>query len=243
MSAVSRIFGGLFVNSLRLLLFLCPLLAAGQSQVRPLIESVHAEHDIALNTNPASPFWRAAKAIYAEVDTSGHALPEYRTEIRTRWTSNNIYFLFICPYKGLYLKPSPDTVHETNELWNWNVAELFIGSDFKEIKRYKEFEVSPQNEWVDLDIDLNKPRHEDGWLWNSGFEHLARIDSQKHNWYMAMKISFASIDSRPPASGRTFRLNLFRTNGPPQDLKEIMWQPVMENSFHVPERFGLLRLK
>src|ERR1700719_3009772 len=236
MKPPSRTFGSVFVNFF-CLLPVFGLLAEGQGQEKPVIDSVYAEHDAALNTDPASPFWQAAKAIYAEVDTGGHSLPEYRTEIRTRWTSDNIYFLFICPYKSLYLKPSPDTVRETNELWNWNVAELFIGSDFKDIKRYKDFEVSPQNEWVDLDIDLNKPHHEDGWLWNSGFEHLARVDNRKRIWYMAMKIPFTAVDTRPPAPGSTFRVNLFRTEGPPSDLKEIMWQPVMGNSFHVPERF------
>ena len=48
---------------------------------------------------------------------------------------------------------------ETNELWNWDVAEVFIGSDFKNIRRYREFEVSPQAEWVDLDLNLDAPRH------------------------------------------------------------------------------------
>jgi len=227
--------------------FCCFLLAffpiarcAGQE---PTIESLHAQHDVTLNTNSSFEFWRAAPAIYAEVDTGGHVLPEYRTEIRTRWTRENLYFLFICPYKSLYLKPAPDTVHETNELWNWNVAEVFIGSNFKDIKRYKEFEVSPHNEWIDLDIDLNSPHHEDGWLWNSGFEHAARIDNAKHIWYLAMKIPFKAIDSRSPAPGNMFRVNLYRTEGQPHELKEIMWQPVMSNSFHVPERFGLLRLK
>lgn len=42
---------------------------------------------------------------------------------------------------------------------------MFIGSDFHDIKPYKEFEVSPPNEWVDLDINLSAPRHEDGWQW------------------------------------------------------------------------------
>ncbi|MCU1268820.1 MAG: hypothetical protein JWN74_114 [Acidobacteriaceae bacterium] len=210
---------------------------------KPVIESLHAEHDATLNTDPAAPFWRDSRPFYAEVDTAGHVVPEYRTEIRTRWTSNNIYFLFICPYKNLYLKPGPDTAHETNELWKWNVAEVFIGSDFKNIQRYKEFEVSPQNEWIDLDIDLKKPHHEDGWLWNSGFEHSARIDNGKHIWYVAMRIPFTALDTRPPAPGTTFRVNLFRTEGLPQDSKEIMWQPVMGKTFHVPERFGLLRLK
>ncbi len=243
MIPVSRIFTTVFLTFLCLLLFFRVLAAKGQAQGKPTIESVHAEHDVALNTSPASPFWLAANPTYAEVDTHGHPLPEYRTEIRTRWTRDSIYFLYICPYKRLYLKPSPDAVHETNELWNWDVAELFIGSDFNDIKRYKEFEVSPQNEWVDLDIDLNKPHHEDGWSWNSGFEHSTRVDNQKHVWYMAMKIPFVSIDTRPPARGNTFRVNLFRTEGPPSDLKEIVWQPVMGDSFHVPERFGLLRLK
>jgi Carbohydrate family 9 binding domain-like len=227
----------------RCLLFFSLLIAGCHGEEKPVIESVHAEHDAALNTNPASPFWRDARQIYAEVDTGGHILPEYRTEIRTRWTTNNIYFLFICPYKSLYLNSVPDTMHETNGLWNWNVGEVFIGSDFTNIQRYKEFEVSPQNEWVDLDIDLKKPHHEDGWLWNSGFEHSARIDSVKHIWYMAMKIPFTAVDTRRPAPGTTFRVNLFRTEGSPQDSKEIMWQPVMGKTFHVPERFGLLRLR
>ena len=75
---------------------------------------------------------------------------------------DNLYFLFICPYDELYLKPAPTTRQETNELWNWDVAEVFISANFRDIKLYKEFEVSPQGEWVDLDIDLHKPHHEDG---------------------------------------------------------------------------------
>lgn len=222
------------------LLFLA-LGCAGQE--KPVIPSLHANRDVELNVNPASSFWRAAHPIFAEVDKAGHVLPGYRTEIRTRWTDKNIYFLFICPYKTLYLKPAPDADHETNELWNWNVAEVFIGSNFKDIKLYKEFEVSPHNEWVDLDIDLNKPHHEDGWLWNSGFEHVTRIDETKHVWYVAMKIPFNAIDTRAPAQGNMFRVNLYRTEGPPKGEKEIMWRPVMSNSFHMPERFGFLRLK
>ena len=126
------------------------LVVSCAAQEKPRIESLHAKRDVELNTDVASPFWRASKPLYAERDKRGQVLPEYRTEIRTRWTGENIYFLLICPYKVLYTKPAPDTDHETNELWNWNVAEVFIGSDFKDIKLYKEFEVSPHNEWVDL---------------------------------------------------------------------------------------------
>jgi hypothetical protein len=226
---------------LSLVLFVLVVNCAAQE--KPVIQSLHAKRDVPLSTDPDTPFWRAAQPVYAQVGKEGQLLPEYRTEVRTRWTGKNIYFLFASPYKSLYLKPAPNTTHETNQLWNWNVAEVFIGSDFKDIKRYKEFEVSPHNEWVDLDIDLNKPHHEDGWLWNSGFTHSTRIDAAKHIWYVAMKIPFKAIDSRTPEPGEMFRVNLYRTEGPPQEQKEIMWQPVMSETFHVPERFGLLRLK
>jgi hypothetical protein len=119
---------------------------------------------------------------------------------------------------------------------------VFIGSDFHDIKRYKEFEVSSQNEWVDLDINLNAPRHEEGWLWNSGFEHSARIDKPAHIWYAAMRIPLVALDTPAPVEGTAFRMNLFRTEGPPEDPKEITWRPPMSNTFHVPERFGLLEL-
>ena len=173
---------------------------------------------------------------------SGRVVPRYRTEVRTRWTKSNLYFLFVCPYEKLHLKPAPNNQRETNELWNWDVAEVFIGSDFTNIKRYKEFEISPQGEWVDLDIDLSKPHHEDGWTWNSGFEAKARIDEGTHTWYGAMRIPLPAIDARSPVVGNTMRINLFRSQGSPPHQQEVTWQPPMKDSFHVPERFGLIRL-
>jgi hypothetical protein len=218
------------------------LSAGGNAQPKALMESFAAEHDVGLSTDPASAFWRDTRPIHVDVDANGRTLPDYRTEVRSRWTRDNIYFLFICPYQHLYLKPAPNVVHETYELWNWNVAEVFIGSDFRNIKRYKEFEVSPQGEWVDLDVNLENPHHEEGWVWNSGFEHRARIDSSKHIWYAAMSIPFAALEVRAPVAGARFRVNLFRTEGAPAAQKEIMWQPTMSPTFHEPERFGLLRL-
>jgi hypothetical protein len=212
------------------------------TQPPALIESLQADHDPSLNTNPDAPFWREARPIFAQSDANGKPLPEYRTEIRSRWTKDNLYFLFVSPYRRLYVKPQPDVAHETYALWNWNVAEVFIGTDFKNIQRYKEFEVSPQNEWVDLDIDLDKPHHEQGWVWNSGFQHLARIDEAKHTWYTAVRIPVAALSARAAVAGTRFRVNFYRTEGPPQNSTEIMWQPVMSKTFHVPERFGLLQL-
>jgi hypothetical protein len=207
-----------------------------------VIESLRAPNDTAPQADPASAFWRDVRPVYAEKDPHGEPVSGHRTEVRSRWTKNNIYFLFICPYEELYLKPAPDAVHETNQLWNWDVAEVFIGSDFKNIKLYKEFEVSPQGEWIDLDINLDKPHHEDGWVWNSGFQVVARIDRTAKVWYGTMRIPFVALDDRLPTPGNSFRVNFFRSQGPPPIRKEITWEPPMSNTFHVPERFGILKL-
>lgn len=232
------------MNGFAKLLFLLPVIAwcLVIPAEQPVVECARAEQDSPPELDPASPFWSASRPVYMEKDNFGKTVPGYRTEVRSRWTKNNLYFLFICPYEELYLKPSPRTDKETYELWNWDVAEVFVGSDFSNIKRYKEFEISPQGEWVDLDIDLSKPHHEEGWTWNSGFEVKAYIDRAKHTWYGAMRIPMAAVDQRPAAAGNTMRINLFRSQGPPPHRQAVTWQAPMNDTFHVPERFGLMQL-
>jgi hypothetical protein len=204
--------------------------------------SAYAAHDVELDTDTQSIFWQQAPSIYAEVDGHGHVISNYRTRISSRWTKKYLYLLFVCPYEDLYLKPSPNVTEETNGLWNWDVAELFIGTDFHNIRRYKEFELSPQREWIDLDINLDLPDHTVGWRWNSGFQVDARIDPNAKIWYGVMRIPFAALDRRRPVAGRTFRANLFRSQGPPDHRQSIAWKAPMSDSFHVPEKFGVLTL-
>ena len=205
-------------------------------------KSTRAAHDITLEPNPQSAFWRDADPVNLSVDNWGKIVPLHQTEVRSRWTEDSLYFLFTCPYQDLNLKPNPHPATETNQLWNWDVAEVFIGSDFQNIRRYKEFEISPQGEWVDLDVNLDSPHHEDGWVWNSGFQVAARIDRQKKVWYGAMRIPFTAIDPKAPHAGSIFRVNMFRTEGPAPHTKSIVWQPTMNETFHVPEHFGRLEL-
>ncbi len=223
-------------------LMMLVLAAVPPAHGQGVIECVHADQDAPLMLDPASPFWREAGEVTVDRDRFGNLVPRFRATARTRWTQKNIYFLFVSPYDELHLKPSPTTEKETNKLWNWDVAEVFIGSDFNDIQRYKEFEVSPQGEWVDLDINLHNPHHEDGWTWNSGFEAAARIDEAKHTWYAVMRIPFSAIDQRPPDVGNTLRINLFMSQGIPANHHELAWKAPMKETFHAPERFGLIQL-
>ncbi len=201
-----------------------------------------ARHETKPDTDPLSNFWFSASRVVAEGDFYGHPIPGHRTEILLQWTPQNLYLLFVCPYQQLNLKPNPDLAAETYELWNWDVAEVFIGDDFTNIRRYKEFEVSPQGEWVDLDVNLDNPPHEAGWVWQSGCEVAARIDATQKVWYGFMRIPWPSIDRRPAAVGNELRINFYRCQGADPDRKYITWQPVHRPAFHTPEAFGILRI-
>ena len=207
-----------------------------------VIVSRRAPSDFALTADPSAPAWKEVKGVIADKDRFGKMVPSHRTEIRSRWTDKNLYFLFVAPYEELYVKPDPSTAADTNKLWDWDVAEAFIGTDFKDIKKYKEFQVSPQGEWVDLAIDrgVQPPSHDVGW--NSGYEVKARLDRDKKVWYGEMKIPMESIGVPAPKAGVETRINLYRCQGPPATRKYINWRPVNNESFHTPEAFGRLRL-
>ncbi len=212
------------------------------SSCESVFQSVYAAEDVALDCNLQSIFWKEARSVEVRFDAHGHRRDQLLTQVSSRWTRTSLYVLFICRFEELYLNPQPVTDRETFGLWNWDVAELFIGCDFQNIGHYKEFEVSPQGEWVDLEVNLDLPDHTVGWEWNSRCEVAARIEKSESVWYGAMRIPFSAIDSRTAAAGRIFRANLCRSQGPPGRRQLIAWRAPMKETFHVPEKFGYLEL-
>jgi len=208
-----------------------------------VIASRRAPSDFALTADPNAAMWKGTTGVVVEKDRYGKPVPGHRTEVRSRWTPKNLYLLYVSPYEELHLKPEPATSDDTNKLWEWDVAEAFIGSDYADIKKYKEFQVSPQGEWVDLHIDrgANPPLHDTEW--DSGYEVKARLDRDKRVWYGEMRIPMESIGLRGAKEGTEARINLYRCQGPPPDRKYINWQPVNNETFHTPEAFGRLRLQ
>jgi hypothetical protein len=221
------------VVSLTLLLLLLPL--STHSQNKGILISQRAKADFALTADPNAPQWKSVTGVVTEISRRGEHVPNHRTEIRSVWTPKNLYLLFICQYEELNLKSNPSTTTETNKLWEWDVAEAFIGTDFNDIKHYTEYQVSPQGEWVDLDIDRKPTPAKHDVEWNSGYEVKARIDSDKKVWYGAMRIPMDKL-------GLEMRANFYRIQGPPANRKFINWQPVNNDSYHTPEAFGILRL-
>lgn len=70
-----------------------------------------------------------------------------------------------------------------------------------------------------------------------------RIEADKSVWYAVMRIPFRAIDIGPPRPGFELRLGLFRIAGSAEPRTRHVWQPTRQATFHVPEAFGILRLR
>jgi hypothetical protein len=222
------------------------LVGAGAAQTadpNEVFESAFIDRDFDLTADPTRPQWIDAPRILATKGYTGDPVPGAPMEVRSRWSTQHLYLLYTCPYSELNLKPDPNPDLETPRLWTWDVAEAFIGSDFDRIGFYKEFQVSPQSEWVDLAIDRDNPKSQGGMAWNSGYTVRGRIDPPRRVWYGEMRIPFSAIDSRTPEKGRELRIGIFRLAGPSDQRVQYIWRPSGQPNFHVPQAFGILRLK
>jgi hypothetical protein len=70
----------------------------------------------------------------------------------------------------------PQNDRPRNKLWDRDVVEFFLGSDWSEIQKYREFEIAPTGDWIDLAIDLSRKSYDRNW--RSGWKTTARIDEE-----------------------------------------------------------------
>ena len=193
------------------------------------------------DTNPDSCFWEGASALSMQANSYGLVQPGHGTEVRLRWTSKNLYFLFICAYDEL--RPGPDEPvldRPTARLWEHDVAEVFVGPGIDPVKSYREFELSPRGEWLELDIAHRRNGEVGRAALHSGFEVAARVDEAARKWFGFFRIPYSAVADRAAVAGDCLRVNFFRSQG--RKPTEIAWRPTYNESFHVPSRFGALYL-
>lgn len=206
--------------------------------------SHYSDKEATMTADPGADFWSGIEPLVIDRNILGGPEPEIKSEARSRWTKENIYFLFSGPFESQVLKPDPDTKKETFRLWQWDDFELYIGADFEHINLYREFEVSPQSEFLDLNInsEVAMAGHNDERLWDSGFTVKAKVDKVNKVWYAELCIPLASFDKREPKAGNEFRVNIYRLQGPQDNRDFLAWRPTGFFNPHHPEVFGILRL-
>jgi len=200
-----------------------------------------------LSTDPHSSTWSHAASAWMDKDCTRQIdYPNLKTEVRGFWTGSDLYLLFICPYYELNLWLPPDNSKDRLKLWDRDVVEFFLGDNWTNIKVYREFEIAPTGDWVDLAIDLN--RKDDDYnaaAWNSGWQRQARIDEKNHIWYAASRVPLHSVSEKKVVPGTKWRANLYRIDGLGEDpvRRFLCWQPTCapnRDPNHVPEHFGTL---
>ena len=207
----------------------------------------HMSGEPELSLDPGSVIWKKAATASIVKDCSRTVdYPDLETEVRGFWTDSHLYLLFTCPYRSLNLFLPAENGRDRDKLWDRDVVEVFLGDDWKHIRHYREYEIAPTGDWVDLAIDLD--REGDGKAWNSGWQTQARIDEKARIWYASARIPLASVSNSRVAPGTRWRMNLYRIDGEGADSERrfLCWQPtcvVNRDPNHVPEAFGTLILE
>jgi cellulose/xylan binding protein with CBM9 domain len=188
--------------------------------------------------------WSHARWTEFDHDATGKIEnPAVRTRVATVWTDRYIYFAFSARYDSLNTYEGEDISKERWELWNRDVVEVFLNPEPRRITHYYEFEVAPNNQWIDLEIEKKKTPFNDA-NWNSGFEHATRIDTKHHLWNTEMRIPLSVLDVASIHEGDLWRVNFLRAAGHGGDDRRVFlaWSSIPQGgTFHVPNRFGILR--
>lgn len=204
----------------------------------------HQSGNPPISLDVSDPQWKKSGQAWISKDCSRTIdYPDLRTSVRAFWTDTHLYVLFRCPYKELNLFLPAQNDKPRMQLWDRDVVEMFFGDDWQNIRHYREFEIAPTGDWIDLAIDLDRESYDHGW--RSGWKTAARIDKAEHAWYAAAVIPLGSVSAAEVTAGTKWRMNLYRIEGlgPDSQRHFLCWQPTCvqnRDPNHVPEHFGTL---
>lgn len=186
---------------------------------------------------PKPSSWESAAPLRFNADWQGkHADPERETEVRLLWTKGTLFLRFRARYRTITVFPDAEPNGRRDQLWDRDVAEAFLQPDRSHVRRYKEFEVSPNGFWIDLDIAPGEKRD-----LKSQLKRRVILHEAQKTWVAELAIAMKCLVARfdPPA---IWRVNFYRVEGAEEPRFYSAWRPTMTPvpNFHVPEAFGEL---
>jgi len=187
---------------------------------------------------PGSSCWAdAAPVIFCSDWRAENPDPERRTEVRVLWTNDRIFLRFHCRFRKIFTYEGTGT--HRDRLWMRDVAEIFIRPGTWESNHYLEFEISPNGDWLDLDISPGKKS-----ILYCDMKSRVNLDREKQTWTAEMGIPVHCFNT-PVNPLEEWRLNLFRIEGEEPKRFYSAWIPTRtpQPNFHVPELFGAVRFE
>ena len=189
---------------------------------------------------PSLSDWNQAESVVFCHDWRGeNPDPRRQTAVHTLWSDDRLFVRFTCRFRTLDLFRDSDPNGRRDELWDRDVAEVFLQSDRFGEKYYKEFEVSPNGLWLDLDITPQGKAHI-----ASGMQSRVALDQDARVWTAELAVPIAAITSNFQPD-QPWRVNFFRCEGRAPGRFYAAWQPTgtPQPNFHVPQKFGTLRFQ
>ncbi len=201
------------------------------------VVATHVDHEIALDVERPAPEWQSAAAIVFDRDWQGlNPDPQRSTEVRILWSVRTLFLRFACHYRELNLFNDAGQDGRRMYLWERDVVEAFLQPDPSQERYYKEFEVSPNGMWIDLDISPS------GWAdLKSGVTRAVWLDEAAKRWSAEIAIPIAALTPQFDPSA-LWRANFYRVEGKVEPRTYMAWQPTHTSTpnFHVPGAFGRL---
>jgi alpha-galactosidase len=181
--------------------------------------------------------WSRSAPLRFNTDWQGeNGDPERETEVRLLWTPESLFLQFRAKFRVITVFPDAEPSGRRDQLWERDVAEVFLQPDPSQLRHYKEFEVSPNGYWIDLDIAPGE-KHD----LKSGLRRRIILNEAAKTWVAELALPMKClVDRFDPAA--TWRVNFYRVEGAGEPRFYSAWQATRTPApnFHVPEAFGEL---
>ena len=186
---------------------------------------------------PSLISWELSTPLRFDTDWQGkNSDPERETEVRLLWTPETLFVRFQARFRTITVFPDAEPNGRRDKLWDRDVAEVFLQPDQSQLRHYKEFEVSPNGFWIDLNIAPGE-KHD----LKSGLRRRVILDETAKTWTAELVLPMKCLVGRFDPTA-TWRVNFYRVEGAAEPRFYSGWQPTRTAApnFHVPEVFGEL---
>jgi alpha-galactosidase len=186
---------------------------------------------------PTSFAWGRSAPLRFNADwQSKNGDPERETEVQLLWTRESLFLQFHARFREITVFPDADPNGRRDQLWDRDVAEVFLQPDPSRVRNYKEFEVSPNGFWIDLDIAAGEKRD-----LKSGLRRRVVMNEAAKMWVAELALPMKCLVERFDPEAK-WKVNFYRVEGAAEPRFYSAWQPTRTAvpNFHVPEAFGEL---